>query len=302
MIGKSIDMHINLKIAQVKLKIEIILSVIFLLFGFMPGKKSIPHLGIVAPIEQDSLIYASGFRMLGESVGRMLSPSLTEEQFQQNLARIKKAKCKVFMCNIFFPGNIKIAGPAVDESRVLGYADTVLSRAKKAGIGFIVLGSGGARRIPDGYDVQKGQADFALLCRKLAMIAGKYGMMIALESLEATETNFLISLKDAADVVRAVDHPNFKLNADIFHMMREGESPQSIVDASDILVYCEIAEKEKRSLPGVQGDDFKPYLRALRKAKYKGHIFIEGNTNNPGTDMPMSFRYLTRQLEEVYGE
>jgi len=285
-----------------KFKTVIIFSLVFLLFGFLPRKKSIPRLGIVAPIEQDSLIYAAGFRMLGESVGRMLSPSLSEEQFQQNLAKIKKAKCEVFMCNIFFPGSIKIAGPAVEENRVLGYADTVLSRAEKAGIRFIVLGSGGARRIPEGYDTQEAQADFALLCRKLAVIAKKYGIMIALESLEATESNFLITLKDAADVVRAVDYPNFKLNADIFHMMREGESPQSIVDAADILVYCEIAEKQKRSLPGVRGDDFKPYLRALRKAKYSGHIFIEGNTSNPGNDMPLSFKYLTRQLEEVYAE
>lgn len=287
-----------------KLKIGILLTaiILFLFTGFVPGKKLIPRLGIVAPIEQDSLIYASGFRMLGESVGRILSPSLTEEQFQQNMARINKAKCKVLLCNIFFPGGIKIAGPAVEERRVLSYADTVLSRAKKAGIRFIILGSGGARRIPDGYDAAKAQADFVLLCRKLAMVAGKYGITIALESLQAAETNFLITLKSAAEVVRAVDHPSFKLNADIFHMMRQGESPQSIVDAADILVYCEIAEKEKRSLPGVQGDDFKSWLRALRKAKYKGDIFIEGYTSNPGNDIPLSFRYLTRQLEEVYSE
>lgn len=287
-----------------KCKIGILLSTIFLivLFGFIPAKKSIPRLGIVAPIEQDSLIYASGFRMFGESVGKMLAPSLTEEEFQHNVARIKKAKSTLLLCNIFFPGRIKIAGPDVNESLVLGYADTVLSRAKKAGLRFIVLGSGGARRIPDGYDSKKAQADFAILCRKLAIVAQKYNIMIALESLEATETNFLITLTSAAEVVRAVDHPNFKLNADIFHMMREGEGPQSIVNAADILVYCEIAEKQKRSFPGVQGDDFKPYLRALRKANYKGHIFIEGNTSNPGKDMPLSFKFLTRQLEEVYAE
>jgi sugar phosphate isomerase/epimerase len=61
-----------------------------------------------------------------------------------------------------------------------------------------------------------------------------------------------------------------------------------------------LQKKQKRSLPGVQGDDFKPYLRALRKAKYNGDVFIEGNTNNPGNDMPLAFKYLTRQLEEVY--
>lgn len=285
-----------------KFRTWIILSALFFLLAFAPGKKSIPRLGIVAPLDQDSLVYASGFRMLGESVGRMLSPSLTEAQFQQNLLGIRKAKCKVLLCNIFFPGSIKIAGPAVDENRVLGYADTVLSRAKKAGLSFIILGSGGARRIPDGYDVVKAQADFILLCRKLAMVAGKYGITIALESLQAAETNFLVSLKSATEVVRAVDHPNFKLNADIFHMSRGGELPQSIVDAADVLVYCEIAEKESRSLPGVKGDDFKPWLRALREAKYKGYIFIEGNSSNPGNDMPLAFKYLTRQLDEVYAE
>jgi sugar phosphate isomerase/epimerase len=285
-----------------KVRAWIIFSTLFFLPGFVPRKKSIPRLGIVAPLEQDSLVYAAGFRMLGESVGRMLSPSLTEAQFQQNLVRIKKAKCKVLLCNIFFPGSIKIAGPAVDETRVLSFADTVLSRAKEAGLSFIILGSGGARRIPDGYDAAKAQTDFAQLCRKLAMVAGKYRITIALESLQAAETNFLVSLNSAAEVVRAVNHPNFKLNADIFHMTRGGESPQSIVDAADVLAYCEIAEKESRSLPGVKGDDFKPWLRALRKAKYKGYIFIEGNTSNPAADMPLSFKYLTRQLEEVYAE
>jgi sugar phosphate isomerase/epimerase len=277
-------------------------ALLFLFLSFATPERPIPQLGIVAPLGQDSLIYASGFRVLGESVGRMLSPSLTEDQFLQNLERIKNAKCKVFLCNIFFPGSIKIAGPEVDENRVLSYADTVFSRAKKAGIRMIILGSGGARRIPEGYDTVRAYADFTRLCRKLAVLAGQYDITIALESLQAAETNFLVSLNSAADIVRTVDHTNFKLNADIFHMMRGNESPQSIVDAADILVYCEIAEKERRSLPGVKGDDFKPWLRALRKAGYKGYIFIEGNTSEPDIEMPIAFKYLTKQLEEVYAE
>ena len=287
---------------HIKTVILFLAAALALLFGFTSSKKSIPSLGMIAPLEQDSILYASGFKMLGESVGKMLSPSLTAAQFQQNLVRIKNAKCKVLLCNIFFPGGLKIAGPVVDERQVLAYADTVLSRAQQAGMQFIVLGSGGARRIPDGYDAKKAQDDFALLCKKLAMVAQKYHIMIALESLEKTETNFLVTLTAAAEVVRAVNHPNFKLNADIFHMMREGEGPQSIVDAADILVYCEIAEKQKRSLPGVMGDDFKPYLRALRQANYKGDIFIEGNTSDPVNDMPRSFKYLTKQLQQVYAE
>src|SRR6185436_17850960 len=119
-----------------KIKIEII-GIVILSFVYdkpLLPETSAPQIGIIAPLEQDSLAYASGFRMIGESVGRMLSPSLTEDQFQENLQRINRAKCKVVLCNIFFPGSIKIAGPDVKEARVLGYADTVFSRAKKAGI------------------------------------------------------------------------------------------------------------------------------------------------------------------------
>ena len=272
------------------------------LLSFTPGKEYIPQIGLVAPLDQDSLLHAAGFRMLGETVSRMVSPALSEDQFKLNLARIKKAKCKVYLCNILFTGKIKITGPSVDNVRVVAYVDSVFARAQQAGIPFIVLGSGGARRIPEGYDAQKAQADFVVLCRKMAVAAQRHGIMIAIENLNSSETNFLNTVHSAAEVVRAVNHPNFKLNADVFHMLRENKSPQSIVDAKDILVHCEIAEKEKRSFPGVQGEDFKPYLRALRKAKYKGPVFIEGNTTNPRADIPLSFAYLTKQIKEVYAE
>jgi len=272
------------------------------LLSFALGKKSVPQIVLVAPIDQDSLIHAAGFQMLGETVSRMISPSLSKEEFKRNLARIKKAECKVYLCNILFTGKIKIAGPTVNNASVVAYVDSVFTRAQQAGIPLIVLGSGGARRIPEGYDAQKAQADFVVLCRQLAVTAQRHQIMIAIENLNSSETNFLNTVQSAAAVVRAVNHPSFRLNADIYHMLRENESPQSIVDAKDLLVHCEIAEKEKRSFPGVQGDDFKPYLRALRKANYKGHIFIEGNTSNPSTDIPLAFNYLTKQIQEVYAE
>jgi sugar phosphate isomerase/epimerase len=287
---------------NLKARIILFSALLIVVLGFKSKNYSAPQLGIVSRLEQDSLVYASGFRVIGESVGRMLSPSLTEEKFQQNVELIKKAKCKLYLCNVFFPGTIKIAGPDVDQKRVLSYADTVLSRARQAGILFIILGSGGPRRIPDSFDKEKAKAGFIILCKKLAALAGKYDVKIALESLQSSETNFLNTVKEAAEIVRGVNHPNFRLNADIFHMMRENESPQSIIDAADILGHCEIAEKQTRSMPGVQGDDFKPYLRALRRANYTGCIFIEANSTNLNNDVPLSYKYLRRQLEEVYAE
>ncbi|GGE42792.1 sugar phosphate isomerase/epimerase [Pedobacter psychrotolerans] len=271
-----------------------------LLFSFQSANQTFIPLGIVAPIEKDSLISASGFKLFGESVGRMISPSLSEEKIKQNLKLIENAKSQLYMCNVMFPGQMKIAGPDVQEQVVLNYADRLFSRAKLAKIKVIVLGSGAARRLPDHYDINKATADFVSLSKKIAAIAKKYNVKIALENLQSKETNFLTSVKSAADVVRRVNHPNFKLNADIFHMRREGELPQSIIDAKDLLIHCEIAEDKERTLPGIMGDDFRPYLQALRTAKYKGPIFVEAGSNYSPAQMAFCHQYLTKQIEEVY--
>jgi hypothetical protein len=272
------------------------------LFSFRTQQKPPNALGLILSIDKDSLAHTAGFKMIGESVGKMLSPSLTEEKFKGNIQRIKKAQCKVYMCNILFPSAMKIAGPVVNTPRVLAYVDSVFLRASQANIKYIILGSGGSRRLPDGYDAKKAQADFTILCSKLALVAQKHHIMLVLESLETAETNFLLNLKETAEVVRAVNNPNFKLNADIYHMGRMKETPQVIVDNADIIVHGEIAELEIRTLPGMRGDDLKPYLRALKKANYKGPIFMEPGAPYTAADAAMSFKFLTRQLEEVYAE
>jgi sugar phosphate isomerase/epimerase len=284
-----------------RITIVLLLLSIFL-FSFQLEKKTYLRLGIVAPIDKDSLVFSAGFKIFGESVGRMISPSLSEEKFKQNLELIRNAKGKLYMCNVMFPGQMKIAGPDVVEKDVLAYAEVLFSRAEQAKVSVIVLGSGTARKIPDGYEVEKAKADFVLLCKKLAASAGKHHVKIALENLQSQETNFITNVKTAAEIVRAVNHPNFGLNADIFHMRRENESYQSIIDAADVLIHCEIAEHEARTLPGIKGDDFKPYLRALKEAKYKGPVFIEAGINYTPVQIAESYQFLTKQIEAVYTE
>lgn len=277
------------------------ISVLLLLSSFIYAQ-SIPKLGIASSIANDSILYASGYGLIGESVSRMVSPKLSEDQLQRNLLSLKKAKCKVYMCNVFFPSDIKIAGEGVNEDRVISYADTVFKRAKLLKIPVIVLGSGGPRKLTEGYDYKKAEKDFAALCLKLAKTAQKYDIQIVLENLNSTETNFITTLKEAASIVRRVNHPNFKLNADIYHMMKENESPQSIIDAGDIITYCEIAEKENRTPPGIERDDFMPYLKALKAINYNGYIFIEGRWTNLGKEAPIAKAYLEDQLKVAYAK
>jgi sugar phosphate isomerase/epimerase len=268
--------------------------------GFKAATQTLPRLGVIQSIDQDSLLYASGFSLLGESVGKMLSPNLTEEEFQANLKRIEASSCKVYVCNILFPASMKIAGPAVDEKQVLAHVDKVFDRAKKALIPLIVLGSGGSRRLPEGYDYSLALKNFTALCGKLALLAHKHGITVAIESLNRAETNFLNTLAETAEVVRKVNHPNFRLNADIYHMMKENEPPQHIINAGKMIIYVELAEKENRTFPGVAGDDFKPYFRALKSIGYQGPVVIEGLSNKLREEVPLAYTYLTGQLQEVF--
>lgn len=262
--------------------------------------QKLPLLGMVASLSDDSLLYASGFRLTGTSVSNLLGPNVSEEEFHAKLQSIKTARCKVYMCNVLFPGNLKIAGPEVDERKVMEHLTFVLARAKKAGIKKLILGSGGARKLPEGYDNAKAVADFIRLGKKMAVAARQHGVTIILESLNSTETNFINTLKEAAAVVRGVNHQAFRLNADIYHMMKEDEPPQEIINAKDLIVYCEIAEKDKRTLPGVTGDDFRPYLKALRQIRYQGPIMVEGRFSDLAKEAPQAHAYLVSQLKEVY--
>jgi sugar phosphate isomerase/epimerase len=278
----------------------LILVVLYLIC--VPAAAQPNVLGMVSTLENDSLLFSAGFRIIGTTVENTFAPALSEQEFLKSADKVRNSKCKVFMCNVLFPGSLKIAGPDVNEKEVLRYLEKILKRAQQLDIKHLVLGSAGARRLPEGANVDLATRNFIRLSRKMAALAQTYNVTIILENLNRKETNFLNSLSAAAEVVRKVNHPNFRLNADIYHMMMEDESPQEIVKAGSLIVYCEIAEKEKRTLPGIAKDDFKPYLRALRKINYDGPLMIEGNSANLKQDAPAAFQYLKTQIAEVYSE
>ncbi len=275
-------------------------SVVAFMLFFPAVYAQIPELGIASSLVSDSVIYSSGYRYIGESVSRMVSPNLSEQQFAANIELVKKAKCKVYMCNVFFPADLKIVGENVEEAKVLNYAETVFKRAQILGVPAIVLGSGGARKLEEGQDRAKAKKDFIALGRKMAALARQYGVKIFLENLNSGETNFINTVKEGADIVRQINHPNFKLNADIYHMLKEGELSQSILDAADVIEYVELAEKEGRTRPGVSQEDFVPYFKALCEIGYQGKIFIEGRWSNLSSEASLAKNYIEAQLKEAY--
>jgi sugar phosphate isomerase/epimerase len=267
-----------------------------------PKKPVAPEIGVVQDIENDSLLKAFGYRYLVESTSKMLSPrNVSEEKFEQNLQNVKKLRTPLFACNLFIHGDLKVVGPNVDEKAVLSYVQVVFQRAEAAGLKMIIWGSGGSRGVPVGFDRTKAVAQFIYMARKIAVIAAKHNIVIALENLNSTECNFITTVKEAVEVVKSVDHKNLRLCIDIYHMLKESESPNVIASAKKYLVYCEIAEKEGRTPPGVHGDDFRPYFVELRKIGYSGKIMLECRWGNLEEQGVTAYTVLRKQIDEVWG-
>lgn len=262
----------------------------------LPRRKSIrPLMGVCTGLNNREIAEKAGCEFIEEGVSRFLVPDKTEAEFEVLLGKLSENKLKVLSCNGFIPATLRLTGAEVNHAEALAWAETALRRAGRAGVHYIVFGSGGARKIPEGFGREEARDQFVSLCKAMGPMAKKAGVTIVIEPLNRTETNFINSVLEGADIVKRVNHPNIRLLADIYHMMRESEGPESILEAGKWLRHCHIAEKETRSAPGVKGDDFTPYFAALSKIGYRGAISIESGWKDFGAEIGPAIETMRKQ-------
>lgn len=236
-----------------------------------------------------------GFDYFEMTVAALLKPLETEEAFRQALGEVRKTPIPCEAVNCFVPGKLKIVGPDADAGALAGFARTAISRAKEAGVSVIVFGSGGARRIPDGFDRRKAEEQIAGFCRMLGPVAAEHNVTVVVEPLNLAECNIINSVKEGAELVRAVSHPNLRLLADGYHMLKDGDPMQSIVGAGELLAHTHVATKANRLPPGAEECDLGPFFEALLEAKYSSRVSIEAKVSESGAELSRALE-LMRQL------
>lgn len=257
-------------------------------------------LGVCAAYEKSELLKSIGFDYIEESVGRFLLPDSGEEAgFQKNFEKYQALKFPIRSYTNFFPGTLKSVGEDTHHEAILERADLAMKRAVQCGSLNIVFGSGGSRAIPEGFDRNKAKLQHIELSKKLAVLAGKHGINVSIEPLNTTETNFINSLAAGVEIIEAVNHPRFRLTCDIYHMLKDGESADQIIKYGKHIAHCHIAEREKRTTPGIAGDDFRPYLKALKQIKYKGGLSLECRWGDFDKEVKLGFDTLKKQMSEV---
>jgi sugar phosphate isomerase/epimerase len=232
-------------------------------------------IGLCTSVENASVAHDAGFDFVEENIQNLLVAEQPDDVFAPKLKAVHGASLPVIAANCFLPGALKCTGPDVDPERLDRYAETAFRRAKEAGTRFLVFGSGGARQIPDGFSHDRARDQFVAYLRRIAPLAEAQGVIIVLECLNKTECNFLNALAEGAAIVEEINHSHLRLLADIFHMRVDGEPASEIVTHGRLLHHVHVAEREGRFAPGTSGEDFGPYLRALKEINYQGAISYE---------------------------
>jgi len=256
------------------------------------------RVGIGASLDNAGQLKAAGAQFLTVGVDSVLVPDKDEAAFEVLRARVKSSPLPVLACNGFIrPAHLHCVGAEANHHEVLKWAETCFKRLNQIGGKFIVFGSSGARRLKDGWPEDKADEQFVELLKKFGPLAEASDGTVVVEQLRTEECNYINHLAHAARLIRAAAHPRVRVLADLYHMASVGDSPKDLAEAMDVVIHVEIAEKKSRTVPGVAGDDFRPFFKVLREHGYNGALNIEGKWK-PEQIAP-AFKEIARQADEA---
>jgi len=258
---------------------------------FNNGGGSFMKVGICTGIENIKKMEAIGFDYIEPSVVSIAKMSDEEFEAAVKLVQGSSIKCEAF--NVLFPGNVRLTGPEVDEKAIEDYLKTAFSRVSQLGARVIVFGSGGARRIPDGWSREEGWKQLVRVARIAGDVAAEYGLTVAMEPLNTWETNILNSVGEGVDFVRDVNHSHVKLLADFYHMRRGNEDMDVLLGASLYLAHLHIANSNGRVCPLERTEDiYDIFFERLKEIGYRGRISIEAGVKDVDREGPVAIALL----------
>lgn len=118
------------------------------------------------------------------------------------------------------------------------------------------------------------------LLNTLSKFAKDYGVHILVEPLNRYNTPFCSSAKDAFVIANKVNHDNFGLLLDTFHMNIEEDSfEDSILKSRKLLRHMHLADNN-RKMPGYAHINFQSIMRSLFSIGYNGYASFEPNLND----------------------
>lgn len=201
--------------------------------------------------------------------------------------------------NVLVPAKLPLAGPTVDHAALASYLRRAFRRMVSLGGRIAVLGSGGARRIPDGYPRDAGISQIEHGMAIALEEANRAGITLALEHLNRTETNTFNSIAESRDMLTAghLARHGMRLLADLYHIEKEHEALDVIATVGPLLAHVHVAGGERRA-PDIAGYDYAGFMRALRRVGYDHRISAECSWENLEAQAAGALDFMRRSWEQ----
>lgn len=204
---------------------------------------------------------------------------MSDKEYNKLCSKVEKHKFPVEALNSVFPPSMKIVGDSVNIDEIKAHVTKGIKRAVPLGVKVVVIGSGGARTIPDGFDRNIAEEQFINVLRLCGDIGAEHNIEIVIEPLQSGETNLIHTVAQGIDCYHRTNHPNVKCLADFYHVFMSGESLEAIENSNGLIRHAHIARPNAdRRMPSIKElDTCRSWALALKKCGYDMRLSLEGD-------------------------
>ncbi len=256
--------------------------------------------GVCTTIDNYSMLEEAGFDYI-ELAGNAIS-KMTEEEFANVKKVVESGKVKCCGFNAALPPEIVLCGEGFDLEKAKAYAELLCKRGSELNISAIGIGSPKSRNFKEGDSLEEAWAQVESFMAMFADAAAQYNIIVMYESLNHTESQFGLMIREGADLVQKLAKPNLKLVFDIYHMHMEQEALSELEYALPYVHHTHIAERvgEERRYPSDDLYDFyKNCIKMLVDFGYDNAICTEAFDGDVKEGALRSLSLLTKIVEEV---
>ena len=184
----------------------------------------------------------------------------------------------VYAANCLFPfSEFRLTGEGADKDAIRTYCEKAFAVLAELGVKTVVFGSGGAKRVPEGFSYERAWEQLTWLSALLGEYAKKYDQTVVIEPLRHQECNIILSVKEACDLADAANSDCVAVIVDFFHFMQNGEKLEALLPYVSKIRHVHIASPIERTAPRADdGVDYKSFMDVLRKGGYDGSLSFEG--------------------------
>ena len=199
--------------------------------------------------------------------------------------------------NVLVPAQLPLVGPQVDRDALRMYLRRAFGRMVQLGGVVVVLGSGGARRIPATMPREQALDQLADSLALAADEASRAGIELALEHLNQSECNVFTTVAECQAFIEERGLTGLRLLADLHHLELEHEQLDSVIAAAPLLAHVHVADGGRRA-PGVGGYNYTGFMHALHSVGYDRRICAECMWEDLATQAAGALAFMRSQWDK----